>query len=412
VSQAVVAESAVRFPALRVPEFRLYWLTSTISMVADNIEHVIGYWLLWELTHSPFWLGYAVFAHWFPFLVSSLHAGAWADRFDNRYLLQITQGLYVFCSGALGLLYLTGQLQLWHMIVLLLVHGFSGVIQMPSSQVLIHDLVEEADLPNALSLAAASRYVAQFLGPMVGGGLLWAFGPGGGLLTNVLIYVPFSLALLVLPAPRPTAVAPHSATGWQGIVEGLRFVRQQPVILGLTLLAAIPAGIVGFAFQAVMPALAAELGAGQQGYSWLLSANGMGAILGAGVLGYVGRVGHKGLLVCGATLLWAGLLVAFAVSPLFWLSFMIMLLVGASSIVANALGQTLVQALAPDDKRGRVMGVYATVVHGPRVVSGLLLGGLAYALGSAHLALGLLAAVVVVVVALLTAALPPVRALD
>src|SRR5215207_8887031 len=121
VSQAAlaspVAAPAVRFPALRAPAYRWYWLTSTISMVADNIEHVIGYWLLWELTHSPFWLGYAVFSHWAPFILFSLHAGAWADRFDNRKLIQFSQGLYMVCSGGLAILYLTGQLQLWHMII-------------------------------------------------------------------------------------------------------------------------------------------------------------------------------------------------------------------------------------------------------------------------------------------------------
>jgi len=410
VSQASVVAPAVRFPALRVPAYRLYWGTSTIAMVADNIEHVIGYWLLWELTHSPFWLGYAVFAHWFPFIIFSLHSGAWADRFDNRRLLQVSQGLYVFCSGTLGLLAVTGYLQLWHMIIILLIHGFSGVVNMPSSQVLIHDLVGKNDLPNALSLSAASRNVAQFLGPMLGGLLMWAFSPGGGLLANLVFYIPFTVALISLHPPRASAAVPQ-ATGWEGIKDGLRYVRQTPVILGLTLLAAIPAGIVGFAFQALMPALAAELDTGQGGYSALLSANGIGAIAGAVILGYVGQLGGKGKLVVVFTLVWGGLLCLFSLSPFFLLSFAIMLLVGASSIVSNALSQTLVQALSPDDKRGRVMGVYALIVHGPRVISGLLLGGLASLLG-AHLALGLLSFIVIVAVAALAAALPAVRALD
>jgi MFS family permease len=270
--------------------------------------------------------------------------------------------------------------------------------------------VGKNDLPNALSLSAASRNVAQFLGPMLGGLLMWAFGPGGGLLANLLIYIPFTVALIWLHPRRATAPV-RQATGWEGIKDGLRYVRQTPVILGLTLLAAIPAGIVGFAFQALMPALAADLDTGQWGYSALLSANGIGAIVGAVILGYVGRLGGKGKLVVAFTLVWGGLLCFFALSPFFLLSFTIMLLVGASSIVSSALSQTLVQALSPDDKRGRVMGVYALIVHGPRVISGLLLGGLASILG-AHVALGLLAFIVVVAVAALAAALPAVRALD
>lgn len=408
--RATAPVPAARFPALRAPAFRLYWVTSTIAMLGDNVEHVIGYWLLWELTHSPFWLGYAVFAHWFPFLVFSLHAGAWADRFDNRYLLQANQACLVTCSGALGLLAVTGHLQLWHMIVLLLLHGFAGVIQTPSSQVLVYDLVGKDSLPNALSLAASSRYVAQFLGPMIGTWLLATFGAGGGLLANLAFYVPLTVALLVLNPPRLLQATPGT-TGWRGIVDGLRFVCQHRAILGLTLLAAIPGGLLGFGYQALMPALAEELGSGQRGFGLLLSANGVGAIAGAIVLGYAGRVGGRGQAVCVATLAWAGLLVVFALLPWFWPAVMVLLLVGATSIVANALTQTLVQALSPDDMRGRIMGVYATAVFGPRVLSGLLLGGLATVL-SAHAAVGVLAGIIVAAVLALLASLPMLRTLD
>jgi len=410
VSRAPAPAAAVRFPALYAPAFRLYWVTSTVAMLGDNIEHVIGYWLLWGLTHSPFWLGYAVFAHWFPFLLFSLHAGAWADRFDNRYLLQANQACLVICSGALGLLAVTGQLQLWHMIVLLLLHGFAGVIQMPSSQVLVYDLVGKDSLPNALSLAASSRYVSQFLGPMIGTWLLTTFGAGGGLLANLVFYAPLTVALFALHPVRTAQPVPR-ATNWRGIVEGVRFVRRHRAILGLTLLAAIPGGLLGFGYQALMPALAEELGSGERGFGLLLSANGIGAITGAIVLGYAGRVGGRGRAVCLATLAWAALLVLFALLPWFWLALVVLLLVGAASIIANALTQTLVQALSPDDLRGRIMGVYAAAVFGPRAVSGLLLGALATALG-AHAAVGALAGLIVAVVLALVAALPTLRTLD
>src|SRR5439155_307135 len=161
---------------------------------------------------------------------------------------------------------------------------------------------------------------AQFLGPMVGGILMALFGPGGGLLANLAFYLPFMLALIWLH-PLHASEPIRQATGWAGIKDGLRYVRDHPVILGLTLLAAIPAGIVGFAFQAQMPALAADLDTGLGGYSALLSANGMGALVGAVILGYVGRLGGKGKLVCGFTLIWGGLLVLFSLSPFFVVSF-------------------------------------------------------------------------------------------
>ena len=116
----------------------------------------IGYWLLWELTHSPFWLGYAVFAHWFPFIIFSLHSGAWADRFDNRRLLQVSQA----CS----LLLRHARPARRHWLPAALAHDrhparprLLGRHQLPSSQVLIYDLVGKDSLPNALSLSAAAE---------------------------------------------------------------------------------------------------------------------------------------------------------------------------------------------------------------------------------------------------------------
>jgi MFS family permease len=309
-----------------------------------------------------------------------------------------------------GALYVMGRLELWHMIVILLIHGFSGVIQMPSSQVLIYDLVGKDELPNALSLSAGSRYVAQFLGPILGGVLLVSVGPGWGLLANVLIYAPFTIALLMLKAPR-SLIAQGAVTGWQGIEDGLNFARRNPAVRTLTLMAAIPAALIGFGYQALMPAAAAELGAGQAGYSWLLSANGIGAIAGAIILGYVGRVQRKGLLVSAATVLWAGFLLLFALAPWVWLAFGVLLLVGASNVVSVAMSQTLVQSLSPDDMRGRVVGVYSMAVFGPRVISGLALGALATVLG-AHAAIGWMALGIVVLVGGLVLTVPTVRELD
>ena len=94
-----------RFPALSVPHFRIYAATALLSMAADNIEHVIGYWVIWELTHSPFWLGYAVVAHWLPFTLFAFYSGSLADRFDCRRLIQVSQALYIFASFGWGYLY-------------------------------------------------------------------------------------------------------------------------------------------------------------------------------------------------------------------------------------------------------------------------------------------------------------------
>src|SRR5688572_27467079 len=188
-----------RFAALRVPAYRRYFVFNLLSMMADNIEHVISYWVLFQAFHSPALAGFAVISHWVPFLLFSLHAGALADRYDCRRLIQISQGLFMLASLAWGVLFLAGTLQMWHAVALLLIHGAAGVVGAPASQLIIHDMVSDADLPSAIRLNASSRYLAILLGPAIGGGLMLLLGPAWGLLTNVLIYVPFSIFVARAP---------------------------------------------------------------------------------------------------------------------------------------------------------------------------------------------------------------------
>src|SRR5437867_8368214 len=108
---------------MRHGPFRAYFTTGLLSMMADNVEHVISYWIIFQAFHSPALAGFAVISHWVPFLLLSVWAGGLADRFDCRRLIQVSQVLYMVCSLAWGLLYLTGTLRLWHAVAILLVHG-------------------------------------------------------------------------------------------------------------------------------------------------------------------------------------------------------------------------------------------------------------------------------------------------
>ena len=188
-----------RFAALRIPAYRQYFSFSLMSMMADNIEHVISYWVMFQTFHSAALGGFAVISHWVPFLLFSLYTGALADRYDCRRLIQVSQALFMLASLSWGLLFLAGKLQMWHAVVLLVIHGFAGVIGAPATQLIIHDMVPPEDLPSAIRLNASSRYLSILLGPAVGGGLMLLLGPAWGLLTNVLIYLPFTILLTRFP---------------------------------------------------------------------------------------------------------------------------------------------------------------------------------------------------------------------
>ena len=184
------AAPATRFAALHHPDYRRYFTFTMLSAMADNIEHVISYWVIFQAFHSPSLAGFAVISHWVPFLLFSVYAGSLADRFDCRKLIQLSQGLLMLASLSWALLFLTGALRVWHAAAILLVHGAAGAISAPANQLIIHDIVGPERLPSAIRLNATSRYLSIVLGPAVGGAMMLALGPGPGLLANVLIYVP------------------------------------------------------------------------------------------------------------------------------------------------------------------------------------------------------------------------------
>ena len=371
---------AQRFPALGVPHFRLYAITSGLSMVADNIEHVIGYWLIWELTHSTFWLGYAIIAHWLPFTLFSLHSGSLADRFDCRWLIQVSQGLYITASLGWGLLYLTGQLRVWQVAILLVFHGVGGLISAPSSMLIIHEMVGKENLVSAISLNASLRPLANMLGPLAGGVLMATVGPGWGFLVNVFIFLPLSILVLCLPYGGSRDRQPEEK-GWQFVRKGLSAVRQSPTIMGVLVMVAGTSFLVGNAFQAFMPPFADRLGVSSTGYTILLAANGVGAILGTLMLGWIGTTKLRPVVVPTGALGWLVLLAAFAFSRIYLVSLVILCMVGAMQIVFTSMSQSIVQAWAPQDVRGRVMGVYNFATGGTRVISGIILGLVATQLG-------------------------------
>lgn len=397
VTVSAASPQARAFPALYHRDYRLYAWTLALAMAADNIEHVMGYWLIWEISHSPFWLGYAVFTHWIPFVLFSAVAGTLADRLDSRIMIQASQALYMSCSLAWGILALTGLLELWHVAIILVVHGLAGVVFNPSSMLIIHEMVGPRDLVSAISINAASRNLAQMMGPMIGGFLLATAGPGVGFLVNILIYLPLSIALLGLPYKGlETRTAPGE--GWRGYLGGFQAVRRSRLIMGLLFVGGVSSFLVGSAFQAMMPVFAVDvLGVREFGYSLLLSSFGLGSVIGAVILGLQGSVLPRPVLVTGSALTWSLCVGAFALSRWFPLSVALLLGAGASTMLFSSMGQTIVQTWSPPALRGRVVGLYSMISMGPRAFSGLLVGGFATASG-APAALATFSALIVIVV--------------
>jgi MFS family permease len=185
-------ESGAKFAALRHPDCRFYLFGTMLSMMADNIEHVITYWVLFQKFHSPALAGFAVISHWVPSLVFSVYFGGLADRRDCRKVIQAAQIMYMGVSAAWGILFFTDSLEIWHACILLVIHGMAGALWSPAEQLMLHDIVGREVLPSAVRLNSTSRSLGILAGPAVGSALLLGLGETWGIFANVLIYLPLT----------------------------------------------------------------------------------------------------------------------------------------------------------------------------------------------------------------------------
>src|SRR5688572_19420228 len=175
------------FAALRQRRFGTLIACGALAMMADNVEHVISYWVMFQEFRSPALGGFAVVAHWLPFLLFSIPSGALGDRVGPRRPIQIAMGLFACVSLTWAILFLTRSIRLWHAVALLVVHGLAGVLWGPLTQLLLHEVVGPQDLLSAVRLTATSRYLGMLLGPAVGSALLLALGAPYALMVNALV---------------------------------------------------------------------------------------------------------------------------------------------------------------------------------------------------------------------------------
>ena len=402
---AAVPPTAVRFAALHTPDYRRYFALSLLAMTADNIEHVISYWVIFQKFHSPTLAGFAVISHWVPFLLFSVFTGALADRYDCRKLIQIGQALFMLASLTWGILFVTDALRVWHAAAILLIHGAAGVVLGPAAQLIIHDMVGPTGLPSAIRLNASARYLAILLGPAVGGGLMLLMGPAWGILFNVLLYLPFTIFLLTVRYTghdRRTGPAPRVRFG---LAETWALFRQlsDRRLVTMIVLGGATSFFVGNAFQAQMPEYAHDLGTDEAGgwYSVLLAANAAGAIVATVALETFSllRPTARAAILCAMG--WAITIGLFSMATTYPAAVTLLVLAGVFNLAFTSMAQTLVQILAPLPIRGRVIGLFNTAILGLRAGSGVTVGVLG-ALINVHTSLELSAgAVVAITLALL-----------
>ncbi|PPR11249.1 MAG: hypothetical protein CFH41_00829 [Alphaproteobacteria bacterium MarineAlpha11_Bin1] len=366
------------YAALRYPASRKYLLGAALAMMADSVEHVISYWIIFNVFESPSLAGFAVIAHWLPFLLGSLWAGALADRYDPRRIIQAGMILFMIVSLGWGILFATDSLEKWHAVILLIVHGFAGVLWAPAGQVLVHDVVGNRQLQSAIRLLATSRTLGLLLGPAVGGAMIITVGPTVGIFINVLIYLPLTLWLFKNPKEINTdrEVSAAAMSSFRDMFETLRKISGIPVVFSMTFLAGLAAFFVGNAHEPQMPEFARNLGYGGEGlyYSLLLAANAIGAMT-AGIILEAGSMlpaKTRTSFILGG--LWAFAILCFAISENFILAFALLICAGFLDLSFNSMTRTLAQLHSPPEIRGRAIGLFNVGSLGFRTFSGFTIG--------------------------------------
>jgi MFS family permease len=369
------------FGALGLPGYRIYLVTFALTMMADNVEHVISYWVVFRKFHSAALGGFAVVSHWLPYLVFSVAVGALNDHFDSRRLIQAGAVLFALVSAGWGYFFVTDSLQMWHAMVLLVLHGCAGVLWITSSQMLLYDIVGPAALPSAVRLAATARYLGVLVGPGVGSVVMLTLGPTRGIFFNTLFYLPLIVWLIRAPYGRHVRKDPpvsrRAVRGLADILQTIREVRGIPVLATMILLAGGASFLIGNSYQAQMPGFAQDLGHGDPGtaYTMLLAADAAGALT-AGLLLEL-RGGILRPRIPSAMLLamaWASALLGFAVTRTYPIALTLLVLAGFCELSFSSMTQTLVQMNAPDASRGRVLGLYNMAGSGLRSFSGITVG--------------------------------------
>ncbi|HEY8295546.1 MAG TPA: MFS transporter [Micrococcaceae bacterium] len=369
------------FSALRVHNYRLWVTGALVSNIGTWMQRVAQDWLvLTVLTHqSGTAIGITTGLQFLPILFLGPYAGLLGDRLSKRRVLLCTQSAMGLCALLLGLLVVTGTVQLWHVYALALALGVASAIDAPSRQAFVSEVVEQQDVPNAVALNSASFNLARLAGPGVAGLLIAWLGTGPAFLLNA---ASFAAVILSLVRMRPEELHPaaRTARGKGQIREGLRYVRHRPDLLLIMILVGLM-GTFGLNFQITNALMAtAVYGKGPGEYGLLGSIMAVGTL--AAALLAARRQSTRMMYVIGGIFGFALFTAVAALSPSYWLYAALLIPVGLASLTFLNACNTSIQLSTDPVMRGRVLALYMAVLQGGTPIGAPLVGWIGTAFGA------------------------------
>ena len=370
---AVLRTARDTFRSLKVRNYRLYFFGQIVSTTGTWMQSVAQVWLVLSLTHSGLALGITTGLQFLPILFLGPLGGLVADRFDKRKVLILTQAADAMLALTLGALTLTGAIELWMVYALALGLGLVTVVDNPTRQSFVAEMVGSADLQNGISLNSAVFTFTRILGPAIAGALILTVGLAVCFLLNALSFLAVIGGLLAM---RPSELHGAGRTPRKKgqVREGLRYVWTTPRLRWPLVLMAVVYTL-SFNFSVLLPLLSRfSFGGGAALYAQFLSAMGAGSLVGALVMATRRRASPQVLAWSAAGM--GGAMVAAGFAPTIGTALGVMVVIGFASMVFMATGNSMMQIASAPSMRGRVMSVYAMVFLGSTPIGGPLMGWL------------------------------------
>ena len=353
-------------------DFRVLWFGSCTSSIGTWMQNVAENWLVLSLTGSAFFLGLDAFLQQLPIILFMLIGGVLADRFDRRRTLIVSQYIQMSCAFTLAALVFSGHVHIWQILTLSFITGSAQAFGGPASQALIPSLVKKEVLPNAIALNSIQFNLARVIGPLLAGATLAVFGMVMCFSLNGLSFLVVIVALMALHVKHIPPAAPKRIR--DELKGGLSYVKNTASLKELTILAATMT-FLAFSMMTFLPVFAKEIFHQDVGlYSRLMAFSASGSVVGALIIAWMGKYKRMGLTTLCTQALSGLLIVAFALSRVLWLSEVLLFVFGVALMIVFSTVTSLVQLIAPNEMRGRVMSIYMVAFRGGMPLGSLISG--------------------------------------
>ena len=348
-------------PAFRYPAFRAYWSGLLCAVTGFQMFRVAQSWLVYELTGSPLYLGYALAANAVPGIFFNLVGGVFADRMNKRLLVLCTQGVTGVLIFVMAIMTLLGTIEVWHVLVLAFLVGAVEAFDNPARQAFFPHLIDRSVMTSAVALNSSIWQGTRITAPAIAGFLIDLVNTGTALLVSSLGLFVMAVVMLFLRVPPIPQGAPANPA--RAMWEGMTFIGKNGIfafLIGMTFFNS----FFGMSYVLLMPVFAVDvLEVGARGQGFLLGAGGVGSLATTIWLGARGGFQHRGLAIVGGAIVFGLGVVVFGITSHFlgWyaLALALMVAVGISNSIYMISIQSSLQMLVPDNVRGRVMGFYS-----------------------------------------------------